>query len=198
MIATLIAIALSQTLNLNAQPIKSLSCDGGVVCTVSGSKATIIGTGGGGGGGGVTSVTASSPLSSSGGTTPNISLTGTIAGTSGGFGAAQPTCGAGQFLTCNGTTCSCGTPSGGGGGSGVNVASGSAYFDGGTLDALTTVTAAWASGASVIVCRPTGEESSVEGAQATVISQSSGNFVVRTQPRQGSHWGDLPFVCLGN
>jgi hypothetical protein len=89
------------------------------------------------------------------------------------------------------------TPPGGGGG-GVNTASGSAYFDGGTLDALTTVTAAWASGASVIVCRPTGEESSVEGAQATVISQSAGSFVVRTEPRQGSHWGALPFVCLGN
>lgn len=89
------------------------------------------------------------------------------------------------------------TISGGGGGS-VNTASGSASFDGGSLDALTTVTAAWASGASVIVCRPTGEESSVEGAQTIVTSQATGSFVVRTEPRNGTHWGDLPFVCLGN
>lgn len=87
--------------------------------------------------------------------------------------------------------------SGGGGGS-VNTASGSASFDGGSLDAYTTVTAAWASGSSVIVCRPIGEESSVEGAQTTVLSQSAGSFVVRTEPRQGSHRGELPFVCIGN
>ncbi len=88
--------------------------------------------------------------------------------------------------------------SGGGGGGSVNTASGSASFDGGSLDAYTTVTAAWASGSSVIVCRPTGEESSVEGAQTTVISQSAGSFVVRTEPRNGTHWGSLPFVCIGN
>ena len=89
------------------------------------------------------------------------------------------------------------TISGGGAGS-VNTASGNASFDGGALDALTTVTAAWASGASVIVCRPTGEESSVEGAQTTVLNQSAGSFVVRTEPRNGSHRGPLPFVCIGN
>lgn len=83
-------------------------------------------------------------------------------------------------------------------GGSVNTASGVASFDGGALDARTTVTAAWATGASVIVCRPTGEESSVEGAQVTVLSQAAGSFVVRTEPRTGSHWGELPFVCLGN
>ena len=39
-----------------------------------------------GGSGGVTSVTASAPLASSGGTTPNISLTGTVAAANGGTG----------------------------------------------------------------------------------------------------------------
>lgn len=42
--------------------------------------------------------------------------TGTLSGARGGLGATQPTCTAGDFLTCNGTTCSCSTPSGGGGG----------------------------------------------------------------------------------
>lgn len=87
--------------------------------------------------------------------------------------------------------------SGGGGGS-VNTASGVASFDGGTLDARTTVTAAWATGASVIVCTPTGEEASIEGLVTTVLSQAAGSFVVRAEPRNGSHWGALPFVCIGN
>lgn len=42
--------------------------------------------------------------------------TGTLAGARGGLGATQPTCAAGDFVTCNGSTCSCSTPSGGGGG----------------------------------------------------------------------------------
>jgi len=42
--------------------------------------------------------------------------TGTLSGARGGLGATQPTCAAGDFLTCNGTTCSCSTPSGSGGG----------------------------------------------------------------------------------
>jgi hypothetical protein len=40
--------------------------------------------------------------------------TGTLAGARGGLGAAQATCAAGDFLTCNGTSCSCSTPAGGG------------------------------------------------------------------------------------
>ena len=92
------------------------------------------------------------------------------------------------------TTC---TVTGGGGGS-VNTASGVASFDGGSLDAYTTVTAAWASGSSVIACTPTGEEASVEGLVTTVLSQAAGSFVVRAEPRNGSHWGALPFICIGN
>lgn len=107
----------------------------------------------------------------------------------------------GSAVTCTdtGTVTECSITGGGGGGGGsVHTAAGSAYFDGGSLDAYTTVTAAWSSPTHTIVCRPTGEESSVEGAQATVLSQSAGSFVVRTEPRQGSHRGNLPFVCLGH
>lgn len=43
-------------------------------------------------------------------------ITGALPGANGGLGGAQPTCGAGQYLTCNGATCSCSTPAGGGGG----------------------------------------------------------------------------------
>lgn len=41
-------------------------------------------------------------------------VSGTLAAGNGGLGATQPTCGAGQFLTCNGTSCSCSTPASGG------------------------------------------------------------------------------------
>lgn len=85
-----------------------------------------------------------------------------------------------------------------GGGGSVNTASGDAYFDGGAFDAVTTVTAAWVSPSSVILCRPSGEEASVEGLQTTVTSQGSGSFVVRSEPRNGTHWGSLPFACVGN
>ena len=88
--------------------------------------------------------------------------------------------------------------SGGGGGGSVNTASGSVVFDGGTLDARATVTAAWATGSSVITCVPTGEEASVEGLVVTVLSKSAGSFVVRAEPRNGTHWGSLPFECIGN
>ncbi|UOF77434.1 hypothetical protein [Caudoviricetes sp.] len=39
---------------------------------------------------------------------------GTLNAAHGGLGTTQPTCSGGQFITCNGSTCSCGTPSGGG------------------------------------------------------------------------------------
>lgn len=50
-------------------------------------------------------------------------LTAVVPANKGGLGATQPTCGGGQFLTCNGTTCSCGTPSGSGGGPSVHIIS---------------------------------------------------------------------------
>jgi len=106
----------------------------------------------------------------------------------------------GSAVTCTdtGSITECSITGGGGGGGSIHTAAGNAYFDGGSLDAYTTVTAAWSSPTHTIVCRPTGEESSVEGAQTTVLSQSAGSFVVRTEPRQGSHRGNLPFVCLGH
>jgi hypothetical protein len=52
---------------------------------------TLGATGGGGGGGGVSSVTATSPLASSGGATPDISLTGTVPVAKGGTGVTVST-----------------------------------------------------------------------------------------------------------
>jgi len=54
------------------------------------------------GGGGVTAVTASSPLASSGGTTPNISLTGVVGAANGGTGLTTSGT-AGWVLTADGT-----------------------------------------------------------------------------------------------
>jgi hypothetical protein len=178
----LVMAVLAQPLNLNAGPIKSLACDGGLVCSVSGSKATIINTvTGGGGGSGGAPVDGGYVVWQSVGSTNERVLT---AGTNVTLDTSTP----GQLIV---------NASGGGGGS-VNTASGSASFDGGSLDARTTVTAAWVTPSSVIVCTPTGEEASVEGLVTTVLSQGSGSFVVRAEPRHGSHWGAMPFVCIGN
>ena len=105
------------------------------------------------------------------------------------------TCGAGQFITCTGTACSCATPSGGGGS--ANYSSGVLAFDGG-YDATATVTAAWATGSSSIICGPMGEEASVEGLNVTPLALSAGSFTVRGEPRTGKHSGSLSFVCTGN
>lgn len=81
-------------------------------------------------------------------------LSGTAAGTQGGLGVAQPTCGGGQFLTCNGTSCSCGTPAGGGGGGNWSTFSISFGSDAGlsTTDSQTlTVSAAWVTGTSNVL-----------------------------------------------
>jgi hypothetical protein len=181
---TLVMAVLAQPLNLNAGPIKSLACDGGLVCSVSGGRATIINTvTGGGGGGGGAPVDGGYVVWQSVGSTNERVLT---AGTNVTLDTSTP----GQLIV--------NASGGGGGGGNIYAASGNAYFDGGSLDAITTVTATWSSPTHTIVCRPTGEEASVEGAQATVISQTTGSFVVRTEPRQGSHRGILPFVCLGN
>lgn len=195
----LLALALAQpSLNLNQQPIESrlggrrmsttrqfaIDCYGGTACSVDGGVLRIW--------------TADAGAAAAGGSSDF----------DGGYNLVQDEgvdltkrttlnmVGAGVTCadTAGVTTC---TISGGGAGS-VNTASGVASFDGGTLDTLTTVTAAWASGASAITCTPTGEEASVEGLITTVLSQAAGSFVVRAEPRNGSHWGTLPFVCIGN
>jgi len=104
---------------------------------------------------GVTAVTASAPLSSSGGTAPNLTL-GTVGAANGGFGAAQPTCSAGQFVTCTGTTCSCSTPAGTG--SGPNLGTATIAFADGVVSASyaaeVTVAATWVTATSNIVLTP--------------------------------------------
>jgi len=68
-------------------------------------------------GGTVTTVTASAPLASSGGTTPNISFTGTLAVANGGTGTATPSLVQGANVTITGTwpnqTIAASTPSSG-------------------------------------------------------------------------------------
>lgn len=98
---------------------------------------------------------------------------------------------AGNTLVINGT------PSGGGG-VGGNFVSDTVTFAAGKYDATKTVTAAWATAGSAIVCAADGEEASVEGLVVTVISKTSGSFVVRAEPRNGKHTGALPFTCTGN
>ena len=75
--------------------------------------------GGGGGGGGVTGVTASSPLASSGGATPDISLTGTVSVSLGGTGITSAGA-AGNVLTSDGTDWTSAAP--------ANVNVGSTYL----------------------------------------------------------------------
>jgi hypothetical protein len=182
----LIVVALSQLstpLNLNGQAITKASCDGGITCTKTGQTLTIVGSGSAGPGGssdfdGGYNVVQDEGIALTKRTTINFT------------GSAVSCTDTGSITECSIT--------GGGGGGNIHAAAGNAYFDGGSLDAYTTVTAVWSSSTHTIVCRPTGEESSVEGAQTTVLSQSTGSFVVRTEPRQGSHHGNLPFVCLGH
>lgn len=197
MTAAFLAFVLSQaqplTPNLNLQPIDgrqsgarlskwrqwAIDCRTNMTCTADGGVLTLNASGGGGGGG--APVDGGYVVWTSVGSTNERVLT---AGTNVTLDTSTP----GQLIV---------NASGGGGGS-VNTASGSASFDGGSLDARTTVTAAWVTPSSVIVCTPTGEEASVEGLVTTVLSQSSGSFVVRAEPRHGSHWGAMPFVCIGN
>ena len=76
----------------------TLTAGSGISVTNGAGSITIAATGAGG----VTSVTASAPLASSGGATPNVSLTGTVAVANGGTGlATSPT--NGQLLVGNGT-----------------------------------------------------------------------------------------------
>jgi len=171
-------------LNLNGQPLTAVLCDGGVVCSRRGSVATIIVTASGSGG--------SSSSDYDGGY-----LVVQDEGSSLARRSTLNFTGAGITCSDTGGVTVC-TVSGGGGGGSVNVASGVASFDGGSFDALTTVTAAWATPSSTIVCSPTGEEASVEGLVTTVVTRGSGSFVVRSEPRERSHWGDLPFLCIGD
>lgn len=181
----ILALLLAQApFNLNGQAITKVNCDGGITCTKTGTTVSIVGTGSGGSGGPSAPVDGGYVVWSASATSGSTNERVLTAGTNVTISTATP----GQVII---------NASGGGSGS-VNTASGSVSFDGGSYDALTTVTAAWASGSSVITCVPTGEEASVEGLQLVVISKGTGSFVVRAEPRSGTHWGALPFECVGN
>jgi len=197
----LAALLAQPSLNLNQQPIVSrqnggrlsttrqfsIDCRANMTCTVDGGVLLLSSSGGGGGGssdfdGGYNVVQDEGvPLTKR----TTIDFTG-----------------AGVTCTDTGSKTSCDIPGGGGGGGGgggnIHSASGVVSFDGGSRDAYTTVTASWSSPTHTIVCTPTGEEASVEGLVVTVQTQTSGSFVVRAEPRNGTHWGSLPFVCLGH
>lgn len=141
MIAILAAVLLSQSVDLYDEgvklgPVRRINCTGsGIVCALA-STGSVIGTitvssGGGGGVPGSIPVVAfeSSPdlsnervLTNGTNTTVDlgtagqakVNLSGTVPQTLGGTGAGSITCGAGQFVTSNGTTYSCATPAGGG------------------------------------------------------------------------------------
>lgn len=124
-------------LPLSPVPVERVVCSG-LTCTKIGSTLTLTASAGGSssgtalqagnGSGGFsayagTSCTNQFPrsLSAAGAATcASVALgtdvSGTLPAANGGLGGAQPTCGAGQYVTCNGSTCSCSTPAGGGGG----------------------------------------------------------------------------------
>lgn len=182
-------------LNLNEQPIivkdegvrqgtaraTVINCSGaGVTCTQSGTTMTLTIPGGGGSGGGAP--VDGGFVTFSGGTTGSTNERTLTAGTNVTISTATP----GQVII-----------SASGGSGSANFAADTATFAG-KSDALKTVTAAWASGASSIICTADGEEASVEGAQFVVTSKAAGSFVVRSYVLQGTHTGALPFTCTGN
>lgn len=93
-------------------------------------------------------------------------------------------------------TFSCGTDQTGGGGSANFVSDAFTFAD--SSDALKTVTAAWATPASNIMCGPLGEEESVEDLRVTAISRASGSFVARGYVPVGRHTGTMNFRCTGD
>jgi hypothetical protein len=93
-------------------------------------------------------------------------------------------------------TFSCGTDQTGGGGSANFVADAFGFSD--SSDALKTVTAAWATTSSSIVCAPLGEEESVEDLRVTVVARASGSFTARGYVPVGRHTGTMNFRCTGD
>lgn len=175
----LVALVLAQSMNLNNQPPTRFVCDGGITCTRSGSTLTINGAPSAGGSGAPVD---GGYVTFSGGTTGSTNERTLTAGTNMTIDLATP----GQVIL----------NASGGGGAG-NFISDTVTFSAGKYDATRTVTAAWATPSSKILCVADGEEASVEGLVVTVLTKSSGSFVVRAEPRNGRHTGALPFTCTG-
>jgi hypothetical protein len=192
----LLLLVLAQPLTLNTTPLDvrdegarvgarpwGVNCTGaGVTCRVDGGLWQVDVAGGSGGGGKVAEAYAAD-----------------AAITAQEFDHDPAACAVGQYVSdiSPAGVLTCSTPSGGGGGGSANYSSGVLSFDGG-YDAVSTVTAAWATGSSSVICGPVGEEASVEGLAVVPLVLSSGSFTVRGEPRTGTHSGNLSFVCTGN
>ena len=188
------SLILAQTMNLNVTPIETrqdgvkvpsrqrqyvIDCRTNMTCAVDGGTLFLSASGGSGGGKVAEAYAADASI------------------TAQAFDHDPASCSVGQYVTdlsASGVL-TCSTPSGGGGGS-ANYSTGSLVFDGG-YDMTASVTAAWATGSSSIICGPMGEEASVEGLVVTPLVLSSGSFTVRGEPRNGKHSGSLSFVCTG-
>lgn len=191
----LVLLLLAQSLNLNTQPIESrqagarlstqrqyvVDCRTGMTCATDGGVLYLSSSGGTGGNGAPVD---GGYVTFGGGTTGSTNERTLTAGTNVTIDLTTP----GQVVI----------NASGGGGSGGNFVSDTVTFAAGKYDATRTVTAAWATAGSAIVCAADGEEASVEGLVVTVTSKTSGSFVVRAEPRNGKHTGALPFTCTGN
>lgn len=131
-------------------------------------------------------------------------VTGTLPAGSGGLGAAQPTCGGGQFLTCNGTTCSCATPSGGGGGS-ANTFEASVALSGAGVYSQTVTGLAWVTSSTSIACTALGttadgltpEVISVAGLVITYSDRVAGTGVTLRVANPHGLTGTVRIECTG-
>lgn len=105
--------------------------------------------------------------------------------------------GAGVSCTNSSGTMTVSVAGGGGGGGSGNFVEDTVTFSGGS-DATKTITVAWASASSVLLCSASGEEASVEGLQVVVTARAAGSFTVRGYVLQGTHTGALTIHCTGN
>lgn len=226
----ILALSTGQTVRLYDEgvllgPVVGIDCVGtGIVCSWSSSlvRGTLTVTGGGGGvPDTIPAITYSSTpdlsaervLTNGTNTTVDlgtagqakVNLSGTVPQTLGGTGAGSLTCSAGQFITSNGTTYSCGTPTGG-----TNVAQVTVAFGSGNTTASTVVTGqAWVTGTSKILCAPTllaasgraegAEDAIIEGITGAVHTRSAGVGFTLTvgKPGPGLLYGSFIFHCTG-
>lgn len=136
-------------------PVTAINCGLNTSCSRSGSVATITATSGGGA---ATDVVCAGTCVSDAeiSDVAGAKVTGTVASASVCTAAEfadylNLVCGAGEYVTCAGTSCSCSTPSGGGGGS-ANVVEQSVVLSGGSGIFSSTVSASWATATSKVVC----------------------------------------------